>query len=130
MSQLTLPLTLEQVIWEFRTCEFSTIGRDGTPITWPVMPLYQPEQGRFLVTTAAGLAQKALNVRRNPRVSLLFSNPTGSGLDNPPAVLVQGTAVAPDEIVVTSPEMDAIYQPALGQSSKPGVSGRAFRYTG
>lgn len=108
MSQLTLPPTLEQVIWEFRTCEFSTIGRDGTPITWPVMPLYQPERGRFLVTTAAGLAQKALNVRRNPRVSLLFSNPTGSGLDNPPAVLVQGTAVAPDEIVVTSPEMDAI----------------------
>src|SRR5262249_29686623 len=38
------------------------------------------------------------NIRRNPRVSLLFSNPTASGLARPPAVLVQGDATAPDEV--------------------------------
>jgi hypothetical protein len=108
MKLLTLPPTIEQVIWEFRTCEFSTLSKEGTPLTWPVMPLYQPEHSRFLITTAAGLSQKALNVRRNPHVALLFSNPTGSGLTNPPAVLVQGTAVAPDELVLTSAEMDAV----------------------
>jgi hypothetical protein len=51
-----------------------------------------------LITTSIALAQKAFNVRRNPRVSLLFSDPTASGLDTPPAVLVQGDAEAPEEI--------------------------------
>ena len=43
--------------------------------------------------------QKVYNIRRNPRVALLFSNATGSGLADPPAVLVQGDARAPDEII-------------------------------
>src|SRR5205823_1019011 len=47
-----------------------------------------------------GLPQKAFNVRRNPRVALLFSDPTGSGLTRPAAVLVQGDAEAPDEVDV------------------------------
>jgi hypothetical protein len=46
----------------------------------------------LLVTTGIGLPNKAYNARRNPHVALLFSNPTGSGLDDPPAVLVQGDA--------------------------------------
>jgi hypothetical protein len=40
-------------------------------------------------------------------VSLLFSDPTGSGLDNPPAVLVQGTATADDEIVTAGGDLEA-----------------------
>lgn len=95
----TLPPEVEAVIREFRVCEFSTMAKDGTPLTWPLAALYQPEQNRFLLTTSIGLPQKAFNIRRNRRVSLLFSDPTGSGLKNPPAVLVQGDAVAPDEIV-------------------------------
>jgi hypothetical protein len=51
-----------------------------------------------MITTSIALAQKTFNVRRNPHVSLLFSDPTASGLDTPPAVLVQGDAEAPDEI--------------------------------
>jgi len=44
------------------------------------------------------MPQKAFNIRRNLRVSLLFSDSTASGLENPPAVLVQGDAEAPDRI--------------------------------
>jgi hypothetical protein len=51
-----------------------------------------------LITTSIALAQKAFNVRRNPRVSLLFSDPTACGLGDPPAVLVQGDAEAPEAI--------------------------------
>ena len=51
-----------------------------------------------MITTSVGLPHKAFNVRRNPRVSLLFSNPTASALTDPPAVLVQGDAEAPDEV--------------------------------
>jgi nitroimidazol reductase NimA-like FMN-containing flavoprotein (pyridoxamine 5'-phosphate oxidase superfamily) len=93
-----LPPEVEAVFEEFRTCELSTLARDGTPITWPTLPFWYSDEKRFTVTASIGLAQKALNVRCNPRVSLLFSNPTASGLENPPAVMVQGDAEAPDKI--------------------------------
>ena len=78
-----IPAQVQAVLREFRTCEFSTFARDGTPITWPTEPVYQPQQGRFIISTSIGLAQKAYNVRRNSRVALLFSNATGSGLADP-----------------------------------------------
>ena len=93
-----LPPEVEDVFEEFRTCEMSTLASDGIPITWPTLPFWYSAEKRFTITTSIGLAQKAFNVRRNPRVSLLFSNPTASGLKNPPAVLGQGDAEAPDEI--------------------------------
>jgi hypothetical protein len=52
-----------------------------------------------LATTSIGLPQKAFNIRRNPKVSMLFSEPTGSGVAQPGAVLIQGDAVAEDRIV-------------------------------
>ena len=55
--------------------------------------------GRFIAATSIGLPQKAFNIRRNPKVSLLFSDPTGSGVTKPGAVLVQGDATAEDRIV-------------------------------
>jgi hypothetical protein len=99
MTTIDLPPEIEAVFREFRTCEFSTLARDGTPVTWPTCARYQTEQARFLITTSIGMAQKAFNIRRNPRVALLYSNPTGSSLVSPPSVLVQGDALAPDEIV-------------------------------
>lgn len=97
-----LPPEVEQVFMEFRTCEFSTPARDGSPITWPVITLWQPDEARFALTTSIGLPRKVFNVRRDGRVSLLFSDPTASGLEDPPTVLVQGDAEAPDE-VLTNP---------------------------
>ena len=98
---IDLPPEVEAVFREFRTCEMSTLARDGSPITWPTLPFWRPAEGRFLITTSIGLPHKAFNVRRNPRVSLLFSNPTASGLTDPPAVLVQGDAQAPDEVAAS-----------------------------
>lgn len=83
---------------EFCTCEFSTLARDGAPTSWPLITPWQPQEGRFLLTTSIAMSRKALNVRRDGRVSLLFSDPTASGLQNPPALLVQGDGEAPDEI--------------------------------
>lgn len=97
-ATVSLPPEVEAVLHEFRTCEMSTLARDGTPIVWPTLPFWYPDRGRFLITTSIGLPHKAFNVRRDPRVSLLFSDPRGSGLTAPPAVLVQGDAEAPDEV--------------------------------
>jgi hypothetical protein len=91
------PLLLD-VIDRYRTCEFATLSKSGVPIAWPTAPLRRPD-GTFLITTSIALPQKAYNVRRDPRVALLFSEPTASGLDGAPQLLVQGEATCPDEIV-------------------------------
>lgn len=101
MTTITLPGGVAAVFREFRTCELTTLAKDGTPVTWPIEPFYLPEKGEFLISTSIGMPQKALNIRRNPRVSLLFSTPTGSGLVDPPTVLVQGDACVSEEIVTT-----------------------------
>jgi hypothetical protein len=44
------------------------------------------------LSTGLGYPKKADDARDNPKVALLFSDPTGSGLGNPPMVLVQGIA--------------------------------------
>ena len=64
-----------------------------------------------MLTTSIGLPQKAFNIRRNPKVSLLFSDPTGSGIAEPGAVLIQGDATAEDRIVTdvsSDPEFAAL----------------------
>lgn len=90
-----LPAPALAILREYRTCEFSTLAKDGTPITWPVCARLLPD-GRLLLTTSIGLPQKAFNIRRNPRVSLLFSEPRASGVAQQGAVLVQGTATVTD----------------------------------
>ena len=108
------PPDVEAVFHNFRTCEFATLARDGAPQTWPTIPFHQHDDGRFLVTTSIGLPQKAYNVRRDGRVSLLFSDPTASGLIQPPTVLVQGDAVCPETVTTT---VDG-FEDALGRMFK------------
>ena len=86
------------VLDRYRTCEFATLSKSGVPIAWPTATLRNPD-GTFLITTSIALPQKAYNIRRDGRVAMLFSEPTASGLVGAPQVLVQGTAVCPDEIV-------------------------------
>ena len=98
---LEIPESVSAVFNHFLTCEMTTIGKTGRPITWPVMPLYWEQRGQFVLFTSIGLPQKAFNVRQNPHVSLLFSDPTGSGLTDPPMVLVQGDAAVTDQILTS-----------------------------
>ncbi|MER6472393.1 pyridoxamine 5'-phosphate oxidase family protein [Streptomyces collinus] len=81
----------------YRTCEFTTLGTGGTPLTWPTAAWRRPD-GTFLVTTSLAFAQKARNIRRDGRVALLLSDPTGSGDPEAPQVFVSGTAECPEEI--------------------------------
>jgi hypothetical protein len=92
----SLPESVQAVFDRFITTEYTTIDGAGKPITWPVTPYYRPGDPCIDVTTGLGYPKKANDARRNPKVALLFSDPTGCGLDNPPAVLVQGTADVDD----------------------------------
>ena len=69
-------------------------------MTWPVLPSFEPVTGRIAVVTSIGLPQKALNLRRDPRVSLLYSDGTGSGIADAATVQISGTATVGDGIVM------------------------------
>lgn len=92
----SLPTEVQSVFDRFITTEFTTVDGTGQPITWPVTPYYRPGDPCVDVTTGLGYPKKANDARANPRVALLFSDPTGSGLDDAPTVLVQGTARVDD----------------------------------
>jgi hypothetical protein len=107
-----VPSAALDIIENYFTCEFTTMSRDGSPQTWPVSPRLLAD-GRFLLTTSIGLPQKAYNIRRNPKVSMLFSEPTGSRIAEPGAVLIQGDATAEDRIVTdmaSEPDLASLAQ--------------------
>ncbi len=68
-------------------------------------------------------------MRRDPRVALLFSDPTASGLAAPEQVLVQGTATCPDEIVTAPGPWPDLWlrirerQPSSGYHRVPACAG-------
>jgi hypothetical protein len=92
----TLPPEVQQVFDRFITTEVTTVDGRGQPITWPLTPYYQPGDPCIDVTTGLGYPKKAHDARANPKVAMLFSDPTGSGLEGAPQVLVQGTADVDD----------------------------------
>jgi hypothetical protein len=93
MPALRLPHDVDAVFRRFFTCEITTINKQGQPLTWPNLPYYDAPNGRIVVTASIAFPVKTYNARRNPKVALLYSDPTGSGLTDAPAVLVQGDAV-------------------------------------
>ena len=60
----------------------------AAPSRWPPAALYEHR-----------IPQRAFNIRRNPKVSLLFSDPTGSGLSDSGVVMIRGDAVAEDRVI-------------------------------
>jgi hypothetical protein len=92
----TLPSDVQQVFDRFVTTEYTTIDAAGQPITWPLTPYYAPGDDCIDVTTGLGYPKKANDTRANPKVAMLFSDPTGSEIDDAPQVLVQGTADVDD----------------------------------
>lgn len=85
----TLPAEVQSVFERFRSSELTTIDERGQPITWPVTARYRAGAPCIHVNTA-----RIDEARRNTRVGLLFCDASGSGLEHPPMVLVQGTADA------------------------------------
>lgn len=76
--------------------EYASIKRDGTPVTSPVIPF--PGEGGCTIDVNTGLTYpwKAERARQNPRVCLLYSEPDGTSVENPPVVLVYGQATVHD----------------------------------
>jgi hypothetical protein len=100
----TLPPEVREPFERFITCEFTTIDARQQPIVWPVTPYYTPGAPTLDTTTGLGYPKKANDARRNPHVALLFSDPTGSGIESGIQVLVQGTAEVDDRDLAANRE--------------------------
>ncbi len=128
----SFPPELHEAATRFLTCEFVTIDSAGRPIVWPVTPYFHGDEDCIDVSTGLGYPKKADDAERNPRVALLFSDATGSGLHDPPTVLVQGTASVDDRNLEANRERFerelADKLPALAAQAPPEPLRRMFSW--
>lgn len=89
-----VPVWVRDVFERYLICEFTSVS-GGKPITFPMLYFYDAASGKFTVTSSILFSRKIEHMKHNPKVSLLFSNPEGSGIGKQ-AVLVQGIAVCED----------------------------------
>lgn len=100
----SLPQEVRAAFERFVTCELTTVAGSQQPITWPVTPYYRQGGATIDITTGLGYPKKADDARRHPSVGLLFSDPTGSGIESGIRVLVQGTAEVDEENLAANRE--------------------------
>ncbi len=128
----SFPTELNQAAERYLTCELVTIDSAGRPIVWPVTPYFHGDEDCIDVSTGLGYPKKADDAERNPRVAMLFSDPTGSGLQDPPTVLVQGTASVDDRNLEANRERFerelAAKLPALHAKAPPEPLRRMFSW--
>lgn len=90
------PDAVRPVLERAITVEYASLTRAGQPIMVPVTPYLSPSGRTLDVSTGLTYPAKAERARRNPMVCLLFADHVGSGLSEPPVVLVQGLAAVRD----------------------------------
>ncbi len=91
---ISVPLWVKNVFERYLICEFTTVAND-LPIIFPLLFFYDSNSGKFTVTSSILFSKKIEHMKDNSKVSLLFSNPEGSGIDKQ-VVLVQGLAKCDD----------------------------------
>ena len=91
---IQVPSWVRDVFENYLICEITTLDNDK-PVTFPMLFFYDSSSGKFAVTSSILFSKKVEHLKKNPRVSLLFSNPTGSTVPKH-AVLVQGNAKCED----------------------------------
>ena len=120
MSEVQLSKEIRTLLQTYYTCEVTTVNSKGQPITWPCLPYFHQETGEIIFTASIAFPVKALNARRNPHVSLLYSDPTGSGLTKPPALLVQGEASVQELLDYHDPKITGLFRTT--QKRQPDVA--------
>ena len=92
-----IPPVAASIFSKFIAAEYAYFTPNGDPLTWPVTPYWYPRRRVLAIATGLAYPNKADYPKLNPKVSLYFSDPTSSGLESPPSVLVQAIATVMDE---------------------------------
>ena len=84
-----LPDPVEQLLDVALVGELTVVGRNGRPITHPLIPLYH--EGRIYLHSSTLFSKKLEHIKRDPRVSLAITDPVATK-GNPDRATIQGTA--------------------------------------
>ncbi len=87
-----IPAHVEKILENALVCSFTCIDGKGRPVTHPLLPLYERDSGNIYFTSSVLFSKKLEYIKRNPRVSALFSNRRFIMSDEFHVVLVQGDA--------------------------------------
>ncbi|HSK94362.1 MAG TPA: pyridoxamine 5'-phosphate oxidase family protein [Candidatus Angelobacter sp.] len=84
-----LPEPVERLLEVALVGELTVVGRDGRPITHPLIPLYDGES--IYLHSSTLFSRKLEHIKRIPRVSLALTDPVAMK-GNPDRATIQGTA--------------------------------------
>lgn len=70
-----LPPDVERLLDAALVAEFTVVRTDGSPITYPLIPLYDGR--RVYVTSAVLFSKKLRHIKANPRVAVALTDPVG-----------------------------------------------------
>ena len=84
-----LPDPVERLLEVALVGELTVIGRNGRPISHPLIPLYDGE--KIYLHSSTLFSKKLEHIKRNPRVALALTDPVAMK-GNPDRATIQGTA--------------------------------------
>lgn len=87
-----LPSTITEIFENALVCEFTVQSQSGRPITHPLIPLYNSENGKLYLTSSVLFSKKLDHIRKNPKVAALFSNRAALRVTPYRVALVKGDA--------------------------------------
>jgi general stress protein 26 len=88
-----IPVPVQELIDAALVTELTVVRRDGRPITYPLIPMWDGEM--VLMTSSILFSRKLEHIKDNPRVSLSFSDPVALG-GLPGRTTIQGEAKVVD----------------------------------
>ena len=88
-----LPAEVVELVDAALVTELSVIRRDGRPMTYPLIPVWDGE--KVLMTSSILFSRKLEHIKDNPRVALSFSDPVALG-GRTARALIQGDALVVD----------------------------------
>ncbi len=72
-----IPQAIDELLQTALVCELTVAGRNGEPVTHPLLPLWDGE--RILMTSSILFSKKLEHIKRNQRVSVAITDPVASG---------------------------------------------------
>ena len=88
---IKIPEWIEEVFEKYLTAVFTYLDVEN-PRLIAVLPYYDAKKKSIVITTSPAFYKKVSCVKKNPRVSVLFSNSKYSGVEEKAVVLVYGVA--------------------------------------
>jgi len=92
-----LPPEISEVLESSLVAILTVVNERGVPVSHPMLPLFDRETQLLYFTSSILFSKKLRHIKRNPRVSVLFSHREYVRSDNYHAVMLKGDARVIDE---------------------------------